>query len=237
MPELLQPPTLYQHPLATSSNTHLHLQPAVRLIALDLQLVDRPAIHGATAPIGPLDVQLGEVGGMAAQLLRQRVDMVEIDMGVAHGVDQGCGDEVASVGEHVGEEGVGGDVEGHAETHVAGALVQDAGEVAFCLLLLLLLFFSVQWWRLFLHRRQRIHPSRRVGIRDIKLREHVTGRQRHRGQIPHVPRAEQDPPIERAVPQFPHDLPDLIDPLPSVISVAIGVLGAEVAPLEAVDRS
>ncbi|ERF69563.1 hypothetical protein EPUS_01893 [Endocarpon pusillum Z07020] len=208
----------------------------MRLIAPDLQLVDLPTIHDATAPIGPVDMQLRKLRGPAAQLLGQGGDVIEIDMGVAHGVDKGCGDEVAGVGEHVGEEGVGGDVEGHAETHVAGALVQQAGELAFCFCFLLP-FFRVRGGRLVSRRRQRIHATRRIGIRDVELREHVAGRQRHGGQVFHVPRAEQDAPVEGAVPQFAHDLADLIDALAAVVGVAVGVLGAEVAPLEAVHRS
>ena len=34
------------------------------------------------------------------------------------------------MGDHVGEEGVAGDVEGHAEAHVPGPLVQLAGQLA-----------------------------------------------------------------------------------------------------------
>lgn len=57
--------------------------------------------------------------------------MVGVDVGVAHGVDQGLRDQVTGVGEHVSEEGVGGDVERNTEAHVARALVEEAREVTF----------------------------------------------------------------------------------------------------------
>ncbi len=106
-------------PPPTHSNTHLHLQASMRVIVPDEQLIDGPGVHVAAAAIGAGDVEAREVGGAAAQLLGQGGDVVEVDVRVAHGVDQGGGDEVAGVGEHVGQQGVGGDVEGHAQAHVA----------------------------------------------------------------------------------------------------------------------
>ena len=56
--------------------------------------------------------------------------MIAIDVGVAHGVGECAGNEIADVCEHVREEGIGSDVEGHAEPDVTGALVEEAVERA-----------------------------------------------------------------------------------------------------------
>lgn len=74
----------------------------------------------------------------------------------------------------------------------------------------------------------------RVRVADVELREHVTRRERHLGEVCDVPRAEDDPAIVGTVLQLPHDLLDLVDALTVVIRMAVLVLGAKVPPLEAV---
>lgn len=59
---------LYQNPLrfgpprfSVPSYTHLHLDPPVRLVSHDLQLLNLPPVHLATPPIVALDVQRGKL--------------------------------------------------------------------------------------------------------------------------------------------------------------------------------
>ncbi len=79
-------------------------------------------------------------------------------------------------------------------------------------------------------------PSRRLWIANIKLAKHVTRRQRHFDQIRRIPRTECNPPIKRFILQFLNNLRQLIDPLPSIISLSINVLRPKMPPLEAINR-
>src|SRR5258708_18765116 len=54
------------------------------------------------------------------------IDMVEIQMGVAKGVDEGPGDKAGDLRHHQGQQRVGGDVERHAKEYVGGALIELA---------------------------------------------------------------------------------------------------------------
>ena len=78
-------------------------------------------------------------------------------------------------------------------------------------------------------------PIRGPRERDIELGKHVTRRQRHLLQIRHIPRAENDPPIPRIIPQLPDYLRQLIDSLPRIIRFCIHVLGPKMPPLESID--
>ena len=54
--------------------------------------------------------------------------MVLVEVGVAQGVDEVAGGEIADLGHHHRQQRVGGDVEGDAEEGVGAALVELAGE-------------------------------------------------------------------------------------------------------------
>ena len=58
-------------------------------------------------------------------------EMVDVDVGVGEGVDEGAWAEVGDLGDHHGEQGVGGDVEGDSEEEIGGALVELAVEEVF----------------------------------------------------------------------------------------------------------
>ncbi len=54
------------------------------------------------------------------------IDMVEIQMGVAKGVDEGPGGKACDLRHHQGQQRVGRDVERHAKEYVGGALIELA---------------------------------------------------------------------------------------------------------------
>jgi len=51
-------------------------------------------------------------------------------VGVAEAVDEFAGLQTGNLGDHQGQEGVAGDIEGHAEEDVSRALVELAAELA-----------------------------------------------------------------------------------------------------------
>ena len=61
---------------------------------------------------------------VAGELGFHLLHMVGVDMRVAHGVDELPRFVARHMGEHFQQERVGGDVEGHAEEHIGGALVE-----------------------------------------------------------------------------------------------------------------
>ncbi len=67
---------------------------------------------------------------MRFELLVGLIEMVQIKMHVAEGVDELSRLESRDLRHHERQQRVGGDVEGHAEKHVGRALVELAGEAA-----------------------------------------------------------------------------------------------------------
>lgn len=65
----------------------------------------------------------------------------------------------------------------------------------------------------------------------------MTRWQRHLLQIRHIPRTQYNPPIIRIMLQLMYNLRQLIYSLPRIIGLSVHVLGAEMAPLETVDRT
>lgn len=100
----------------------------MRLVSFNLEILQFPPVN--LAPLLALDLQLGERPGLALQLLPERVDVVEVDVRVAHDVGETARHHVADVGEHVRQQRVAGDIERDAQAHIAGTLVQLAVQVA-----------------------------------------------------------------------------------------------------------
>ena len=98
----------------------------MRLIPPHLKIIHTPPID--LAPTLFFQQQLRKLARLPVQLRLQGIYVIGINVGIAHGHDERAGGQVADFGEHVGEEGVGGDVEGDAEADVAGSLVELAGE-------------------------------------------------------------------------------------------------------------
>ena len=77
-----------------------------------------------------VDVESRERAGRALQLLLERLNVVEVHVRIAHDVDEVTRLEVADLSDHPREQRVGGDVKRHAEAHIAGALIHQAGDLA-----------------------------------------------------------------------------------------------------------
>ena len=82
-----------------------------------------------------------------------------------------------------------------------------------------------------------LHSFRIFRKRNVELCKHVTRGQCHLPKIRGIPRTQYDPPIIWFVLQLINDLCQLIDSLASVIRLRVHILGAEMPPLETIDRS
>lgn len=120
-------PTNWKPENLYNSNAHLHFDDLVRLVPNDLKLILLPAINDRAAPVITLNTQLRELRWFAKKLLIKRIDVVKIDMGITHSVNESAGVKIRSMCKDMSEESIGRDVEGHAETHITRALVQHAG--------------------------------------------------------------------------------------------------------------
>src|SRR5687768_12464311 len=83
---------------------------------LEPVLVDR---RGATK-----NSQLGQRLRLAGQLLPRLLEMVRVEMAIAAGPDERSRLEIALLGQHVGQQGIAGDVERNAEKNVGAPLIQ-----------------------------------------------------------------------------------------------------------------
>ena len=196
----------------------------MRLIIFHLKVLGEPPVD--ISALLPANGQLGEVARLALELDPEGVEVVQVDVGVAHDVYKVAGRQVAHVRQHVRQQRIRRDVERHAEAHVARALVQLAREHAAPARRLLALA-----------------PRRRGGglaprvawKRHVELAEHMARRQGHLGQVGRVPGAEDNAAVVGIGPQLMDDLGQLVDALTGIVGAGIDVHGAEVAPLEAVD--
>lgn len=189
------------------------------VISLDDKVLDLPAVDAAA--LFPRNLQLGERPRLALELCLKGIDVVDVDVGVSHDVCEASRHQVAHVGEHVREKRVACNVEGDAEAHVAGPLVELAVEVAL--------------WLVLLRGLGGVDAPAAARVRDVELGEHVARRQGHALEVARVPRAEDHPPVVGVGAQLVDDLGQLVDTLARVVSAGVDVLGAKVPPLEAVD--
>lgn len=203
-------PTLPNAP-TPHSNTHLHRNTPMWLIPPNLKIPHLPAIN-LPAPLPP-NRQLRKRPRRPPQLHLQRLHMIHIHMRVPHRMRKRPRLKITHVRQHVRQQRVAGDVERHAEAHVAAALVELAVQSA-----------------------PRFFPRhcRRPGIRDVELREHVTGRESHDFQIRGVPGAQNNATIIGRIAQLPDHIRELINALSRIICFGIDVTRAEVPPLEAI---
>ena len=197
-------------------HAHLHPQSLMRHIPPHLKILPPPPIN-PTTPL-PANLQRRKSPRRPLYLHLQRFPVVDVNMRIAHRVRERPWDERADVREHVGEEGVGGDVEGYAEAHVVGALVEEGVQDALG--------------------GSRVGGRVGGGLReaDVELREHVTGREGHFRQIRRVPGGEDDPAIVGVVFEFVNHFRELIDALAGVICMTVFIRSAEVSPLKAIHR-
>ena len=132
-----------------------------------------------------LDVKRGVGKRFAAELQRHLFVVVAVNVAVATGPDEVAHIEVALLGHHVGEQGVAGDVERHAQENVGTALVQLAAELG---------FFA--WVLCGGH---------------VKLEERMAGHECHLVELGHVPSTHNDATAVRVAFECVDDLLDLID--------------------------
>ena len=149
-------------------------------------------------------------------------------MRVSHGMREGAWVEITLIRQHVSQNAVRRDVKGHAESHVAAALVHLAIEPPSALRLLprLIPVFA-----------DGIHAARCIRIADEELRKHVTRRQGHFRQVCRVPGAEDDPTVVGSVFELVDHSRKLVDASASIALLSTEILCAEMSPLEAIDGS
>ena len=109
---------------------HRHLRFDVRVRVVVLQFEVFKAEVEQVSHFG-VELHLWHGSRLAGELEAGLLEVVAIEVGVAEGVDEFAGREAAHLRHHHGEQGVAGDVEGHAEEDVGAALVELAGEAAF----------------------------------------------------------------------------------------------------------
>ena len=141
--------------------------------------------EGVDVADGGVDGEGGEGAGVAGELEAGLVEMVGVEVEVAEGVDEVARFVVEGLGDHHGEEGVGGDVEGDAEEEVGAALVELAGEAG----ALAVLF----------------------GLVDVELEEEVAGREGHLVDLPDVPGGDEMAAGVGVVLEAVHEAGDLVD--------------------------
>src|SRR6266849_5731103 len=77
-----------------------------------------------------VDPHLRQLPRHPSELEPGLIEMVEIQMSVAKGVNEGPGGETGDLRRHHGQQGIGRDVERHAQKYVGGALIELAREPA-----------------------------------------------------------------------------------------------------------
>lgn len=78
-----------------------------------------------------VDAHCRERAGLTGELLADLIEMVQVDVGVACGVDEVAGLQAADLGYHHRQQCVGGYVERDSEECVGAALIKLAGKLAF----------------------------------------------------------------------------------------------------------
>ncbi len=141
--------------------------------------------EGVDVADGGVDGEGGEGAGVAGELEAGLVEVIGVEVEVAEGVDEVARFVVEGLGDHHGEEGVGGDVEGDAEEEVGAALVELAGEAG----ALAVLF----------------------GLVDVELEEEVAGGEGHLVDLADVPGGDEVSAGVGIVFEGVHEAGDLVD--------------------------
>jgi hypothetical protein len=112
------------------------------------------------------DIQCGIGKRFTAELQRHLLVVVAVNVAVTARPDEVAHVQVALLRHHVGQQGVAGNVEGHAQKNIGTALVQLAAQFGFF--------------------------ARALCRRHIELEERVARHERHLVKLGHVPRADDD---------------------------------------------
>src|ERR1051325_582209 len=106
---------------SAASHRDLRLDVRMRIVAFEHEILvaeREQVLGGGRKPHGRQSPR------RAAQLQPRLLEVVEVEMRVAEGVDELAGREPGHLGDHEGEQRIGRDVERHAEKHVGRALVE-----------------------------------------------------------------------------------------------------------------
>src|SRR5262245_57212326 len=110
---------------AAASHRDLRLDVRMRIVAFEQEILvaeREQVLGGGRKPHG------GKPARRAGELLARLLEMVQVEMRVAEGVNELAGLQAGHLCDHEGEQRVGGDIERHAEKDVGRALVELAGE-------------------------------------------------------------------------------------------------------------
>src|SRR5262245_29647185 len=97
---------------------------------LRVQTVDAYGLYLGLAYVTAtrFEPQSRELARRATELLSGLVQVIAIEVGIAERVDELARLQIGHLGDHLGQQGVGRDVERHTEEDVARALVELAGQ-------------------------------------------------------------------------------------------------------------
>ena len=109
------------------SDRHLTLDARVRVVADHLEVLDRVVEDALRLA---RDLQLRQRPRLSRQLQLDLLEVVRVDVHVTTRPDELADLQIALLCDHVDEQRVAGDVEGHAQEHVTASLVQLAGQLA-----------------------------------------------------------------------------------------------------------
>ena len=129
------------------------------IVAFEVDIVEGEGVDGFHLGI---EDELGKWSWLAGELEAGLVEVVAVEVEIAEGVDEIAGLVIADLGDEVGEECVGGDVEGYAEEQIRAALVELAGQAGFAV--------SIFKW-----------------LVDVELEKQVAGRECHVRHLADVP--------------------------------------------------
>lgn len=97
------------------------------LVIENLEVLELKAINTGDIRV---NLEHGEGVRVPRELFLERFDVVFVDVGIPQDVDEFASLQPTDLSEQAGQEGVTGDVEGDAKTHVAGSLVGLATQFA-----------------------------------------------------------------------------------------------------------
>ena len=97
----------------------------MRVVAHEVHVLEAIAEH--VLGLGQLQLRVG--ARLTGELQLHLLAVVVVDVAVPTGPDELADLQARLLGEHVGQQRVAGDVEGHAQEHVGAALIELAGEL------------------------------------------------------------------------------------------------------------
>ena len=110
-------------PITKPLHSHFHFDGLVWIVTNNLQVIINNIVN---VFLFGIDFECRKVSRLALELFLERVDMIEINVCVANGVDQLARLASRHVGHQVGQEGIRGNIKGDTQSHVGTPLVHVA---------------------------------------------------------------------------------------------------------------